>query len=513
MTSIYLIAPRPAAPGIFGTEVLEGRGYSPVQLIGDVTVATVAAMAPPGFSVEICDEALTPVDFDTEARFVGITGKITQGPRMIRIAEEFRRRGKVVLFGGPYASLSPDSVRESCDILVRGEIEDIAGDLFGDLASGRWKDEYIGGRPDLDRSPRPRWDLYPNGRTLTGAVQTSRGCPFDCEFCDVIQYLGRKQRHKSIGQILGELDVLYEYGYADIFLSDDNFTVYRSRTKELLSALRHWNDSREQGRLIFSTQVSIDVAADDELLRICAEAGLISTFIGLETPNEESLRETRKRQNLLADPVEQVRRILSHGIAVMSGMIVGFDSDGPDIFERQFEFAMANPIPMFSIGALTAPEATPLYARMKAAGRLIPGGGETAAIPWSSNIAPVGMTPEQMSIGMKWLVNRMYRPDFFGERVLNFMNAYKPGPGPQQRRAVSSRADIYIDIARMMRRFLREGKEEMEMARRIERALCDNPALESAIGQVMLQYAQVRHVYASAGYWDPAIATHDAPPF
>lgn len=513
MSSIYLIAPRPAAPGIFGAEVLAGRGYPPLQFIGDVTVATVAALAPPGFSVEICDEALTPVDFDTEARFVGITGKITQGPRMIRIAEEFRRRGKIVLFGGPYASLSPDSVRESCDILVRGEVEEIAGDLFGDLASGRWKDEYVGGRPDLDRSPQPRWDLYPNRRTLIGAVQTSRGCPFDCEFCDVIQYLGRKQRHKPVGQVLGELDILYELGYADIFLSDDNFTVYRSRAKELLSALGHWNDARDKGQLLFSTQASIDVASDDDMLRLCAEAGLTAMFIGLETPNEDSLRETRKRQNLLADPVEQVRRILSSGISIMSGMIVGFDSDGPDIFGRQFEFSMANPIPIFSIGALTAPEATPLYARMRDAGRLVVGGNETAAIPWATNIAPAAMSPEQMSIGMKWLVNRIYRPDFFGERVFNFMNAYKPGEGPQQRRAVTSRADIFIDTAKMIRRFLREGKEEMKMAQRIEHELRDKPELESAIGMILLQYAQVRHVYGSAGYWDPAIATHEAPPF
>ena len=367
-----MVAPRSVASHTFGAEVFEHSGYAPVQAIGDVSVATVAALAPPGFSVEICDEALTPVDFDTDARFVGITGKVTQGPRMVEIADEFRRRGKTVVIGGPWASLSPESVRESCDVLVKGEVEDIAADLFADLASGRWKDEYVGGRPDLDRSPKPRWETYPNGRTISGAVQTSRGCPFDCEFCDVIQYLGRKQRHKGVEQVLVELDALYEYGYADVFLSDDNFTVYRDRAKELVSALRRWNETRDDGPLAFFTQASVDATRDDELLRMCAEAGLITMFVGLETPNEESLRETRKRQNLLADPVEQVRHFLSRGIYVISGMIVGFDSDGPDIFKRQFEFAMANPIPVFSLGALTAPKATPLYARMKNSGRLVP---------------------------------------------------------------------------------------------------------------------------------------------
>src|SRR5262249_45882554 len=149
-----------------------------------------------------------------------------------------RRRGVKVIIGGPYASLSPDVLRPHCDILVIGEMEEIAEELFADLRNGYAKEEYVGARPDLGRSPLPRWDLYPNDRAIMGTVQTSRGCPFDCDFCDVIQYLGQKQRHKSTAQVLGELDVVYRFGYRQIFLADDNFTIHRSRTKELLVALR-----------------------------------------------------------------------------------------------------------------------------------------------------------------------------------------------------------------------------------------------------------------------------------
>src|ERR1041384_4790412 len=215
---------------------------------------------------------------------------------MKAIAAEFRRRGKTALIGGPYASVSPDVVRPHCDILVRGEIEDIAAKMFGDLASGDYADEYVGTRPDMRASPIPRWDLYPNDRAGMGTVQTSRGCPFECEFCDVIQYLGRKQRHKSPARVLAELDALYDHGYRAVFLAYDNFTVYRARAKELLLALKEWNDAGKG--MAFTTQVSIDCARDTEMLELCADAGLVNVFIGIETPNESSLRETKKRQNV-----------------------------------------------------------------------------------------------------------------------------------------------------------------------------------------------------------------------
>ena len=512
--SLYLIAPKSTVPNHYGADFIEHWGFSSVQWIADVTLTTLAALAPPDFTVRLCDEAISPIDFDTSADFIGLTGKITQRERMIEIAKEFRRRGKTVLIGGPSASLSPASFRHVCNVLVRGEIEEIASDLFSDLRCGRWREEYDGGRPDLGSSPIPQWSLYPNHRAVVGAVQTSRGCPFDCEFCDVIPYLGRKQRHKPVENVLAELDVLYGHGYREVFLTDDNFTVYRRRAKEVVDALRRWNERPDREPVFFTTQASIDAARDEELLGLCAEAGLNSVFIGIETPNEAALREANKRQNLLDSPIDQIEKFLAHGIMVRSGMMVGFDADGPDVFERQFEFAMATPVPNFSAGALVAPEATPLHARLRKSGRLIEGGNETAAVPWETNLVPLGMTREQLSIGMKWLANRLYHPEFFGERLLRLIRRIEP-PGIVRRPRGSSEGSRARErlFSMLMKRFLKSDGASKEMAVRVAQALSRKPEAGPYVGAAMREYVQVRCLYDRTGYWEPRLAGLAAPPF
>lgn len=248
---IYIINPRAATQAYFSADVFEGWGFEPTVLIADLATTTVAAMVPETFDIRLCDEHVTPIDYETPCDFVALTGKSSQVKRMLEIAREFRRRGTIVMIGGPFASLDPNAVRADCDILVQGEIEGIASTLFNDVLNGTWKSHYRGDRPDLSQSPIPRWDLYPNHRAIIGAVQTSRGCPFECEFCDVPSYLGRKQRHKKTEQVLAELDVLYGLGYRSIFLADDNFTVYRQRAKALLLALRGWNEKQTNGPVFF----------------------------------------------------------------------------------------------------------------------------------------------------------------------------------------------------------------------------------------------------------------------
>ena len=157
--SIYLIKPKGESPSYFGAEAYELRGLPPAQGIADLAIATVAAMVPEELEVRLCDEYVEPVDLDTEADIVALTGKITQASRMLELAEAFRRRGKTVVIGGPYASLSPEAVRGACDVLVRGELEETAEQVFSDLADGTFREEYEGTRPDLALSPLPRWDL------------------------------------------------------------------------------------------------------------------------------------------------------------------------------------------------------------------------------------------------------------------------------------------------------------------------------------------------------------------
>ena len=503
--SIYIINPAADFPTYFGAEVLGASGMSAGVMMADLAAATVAAMAPADFQISICDETVSLVDYNHPADWIAITGKVSQRQRMTAIADEFRRRGKRVIIGGPYASLSPARLRDHCDVLVCGEAEEIAGDLFADLRSGRPRDAYFGDKPDLALTPPPRWDLYPNDRALLGAVQTSRGCPFDCEFCDVIQYLGRKQRHKPVSHVLAEIDALYKLGYRSVFLADDNFTAYRSRCKELLEAIAWW---RRDHQMDFVTQISIDATRDEELLDMCVAAGLTQVFVGIETPNVESLRETGKRQNLRIDLVAEVQKLVDHGISVMGGMIVGFDADGPSVFRQQYDFAMSTSVPMFSLGALMASEATPLYDRIIREGRLLPGDPGVQAVPWSSNIDPRTMSMEELNDGLQRLCNALYAPAAFGERMLRFIETFgraRPEAPPTQfdfdsLRDIDKQAtQVAMDVRRM-------GESEGRMWNRVWGAAVRKPATIPIVARILFQYAQARHMFARGSYWEPQLA-------
>ena len=507
--TIYLINPLADSPSYFSMEVFGAWGFAPATSMADLAIATVAALAARDFEVRLCDENISPIDFDAAVDFVGITGKVSQWGRMKSIAQEFRRRGIPVVIGGPHASLSPDVVRPHCDILVRGEIEDIAPQIFSDLRGGGWQTEYVGTKADLRGCPLPRWDLYPNGRAVMGTIQTSRGCPFECEFCDVIEYVGRKQRHKSVDLVLRELDELYRYGYRTVFLADDNFTVYRSRAKELLAAIGDWNARQTDGRVRLTTQISIDAASDIEMLEMCADAGLTHVFIGIETPDEASLREAKKRQNLKRNLLDEIQRIIDYGISVDCGMIVGFDADDVSIFGRQYEFAMATAVPIFSLGALVAPAATPLHARLAKAGRLIEEGSEIAASPLSTNIVPKNMTRDELFDGIRWLCNSIYHPAAFEQRMLKLIDtlgrARMPALARQGAQAAKSRA-VLNDGAHLLQRIRRLGPAEEKMFSSIIKKLRHNREAAAEVLGCLLQYCQVRHLYEHCQLWESAPA-------
>lgn len=510
--SLYLINPKSEVPTYFGAEVFEGFGLAAAQANADLATVTVAAMVPDDWQISICDEHVEPVDFDHPAEFVGLTGKVTQENRMLELAEEFRRRGKTVIIGGPYASLSPEFVRGHCDVLVVGELESIAKEFFSDLENGSWKSEYVAERPDLDTSPTPRWDLYNNDRALLGSVQTSRGCPFECEFCDVIQYLGRNQRHKPIDQVLAELDVLYDLGYQNVFLADDNLTAYRNRAKELLAAIGEWNRARKDGPVAFGTQLSIEAARDDELMRLLGESGMRWVFIGIETPNEESLKETKKRQNVGIDLVSEIEIFLQHGVAVIGGMIVGFDNDGLDIFQRQYDFAMRTPIPIFTLGALVAPHSTPLYDRMEKDGRLR-ADDDYAGAPWETNIVPTQMTRAELLEGLRWLCNTLYSVESFEKRTLHMIDMLGRHIGPFRNGHAEQRTPRTVEKEAivLLNRFVRQGKQERRMAVRIFEAMAAKPGSEPAVMLALFRYAQVRHLYEKGSFWEPRLS--DEVPF
>lgn len=504
--SLYVVNPRNDFASFYTLDALASQGLR-LQHYGDLAITTVAMLAPDDFAVTLCEESVQPVDLNTACDYVLITGKAGQVYRMLSLGRQFRRRGKVVLMGGPFASLSPNFLRPYCDVLVRGELENVAQELFADLRNSKWKDDYFGDKSDLAHPAPPRWDLYPNDRTIMATVQTSRGCPFECEFCDVIVFLGRKQRHKPIPVIHRELDKVYKCGYRTVFFADDNLTVYRHHAKELAVAVREWNERQTEGLLKFGTQISIDSARDGELLDLWSRAGLTHCFVGIETPNEDSLRETKKRQNVGVDLVGQVEKMLEHGIGVLAGMMIGFDSDGRDIFERQYEFAMASPIPVFALNTLVAPPGTPLFDRLQKDGRLRLDSG-TGFMLGRTNFIPAQLSTEELEIGFKWLANKLYEPKAFKHRMLRFLDKMEPVSDGVDDSASKLQAHVDRAVLAGVRGL---GPDEAELLNTVLHRVENKPRVAHVAMEWLRHYHQVRFMYEKGGIWNPELATTARP--
>jgi radical SAM superfamily enzyme YgiQ (UPF0313 family) len=264
----------------------------------------------------------------------------------------------------------------------------------------------------------PRFDLLKIDRYHALTIQFARGCPFNCEFCDIITMYGRKPRMKSVEQVMAEIRECHRLGSHQIFVVDDNFIGNKKIAKELLRAIARFG--HETGYQVdFNTEVSIDVALDDELLGLLREANFTTLFIGIESPRVESLKETRKHQNLREDLVKSVRKVQSYGIQVQAGMIVGFDHDDLSIFEEQLQFVEEARIPVSMTGMLQAVPRTPLHARMKQEGRLA---AEFAGDQFAfSNIVPKQMTRVELFRGYRQLLERLYSFRSYRKRTLSFL--------------------------------------------------------------------------------------------
>ncbi|WP_210163322.1 radical SAM protein [Niveispirillum irakense] len=490
---IHIINPANDAPSYHSAEIYAAVGAPGRTPVADLAIATIAAFVPQDWEISLSDEAILPVDLDrvgVGVDIVAITGKVSQRNRMIALAEAARRHGATVLIGGPYASLNPEQMRPHADILVCGEVEEIAHGLFTDIAAGQWRDRYEGTRPDLRTSPIPRWDLYPNHGATMGTLQTSRGCPFQCDFCDVIQYLGRKQRHKDVSQVIAELDVLYHHGYRQIFLADDNFTVYRQQARALLAALAEWQQARRSDPVYFMTQVSIDIARDSDLMRACVAAGLNTVFIGVETVNTDSLREAGKKQNLHQDIHAALATILGHGIAVHAGIVVGFDADQADIFDRLRGFIQDSPIPLLAIGSLVAPPGTPLYDRLRAEGRL-DGPDWKNANGHTTNIIPRHMSRVELEQGVAQLCADVYAPRALEQRIDNFLAAYGGGVAPT---AEPQPMGLPESEKPLLKWLSGQGMAEKAMIMRVLRKATFRPDAQGHILTFLSRYAQIRYM-------------------
>ena len=393
-------------------------------------LATIAGCTPPEFEIEIYDEEIEPINFETDADIVSLTAFNVQARRAFKIAEEFRRRRKLVAMGGPYASLCPEKCMPYTDVVLEGEGELIWQDFLADYKEGNYKRHYNQKEKiSMLSSPPPRYDLLKIKEYFEFPIQTTRGCPFTCEFCDIIITDGRVPRSKSVKQVLAEVLKLYELGVGSVVFTDANFIGSPKYTKELLEELKRFG-KENNFPMSFACEATINLASWDEILSLMHAANFDRVFVGVESPRKSSLVETKKLVNTRGSLLENIKKIQSYGMIVVAGMIVGFDSDDKEIFQEQFEFLMEAGIPFTTVGTLVALENTPLYERVKKEGRLIESVYEDMRGHGTSdtNFIPRQMTLEELIKGYNWLIRALYTYDNYSKRILTMIdNFYRNG--------------------------------------------------------------------------------------
>lgn len=393
---------------------------------------TVAAMLPREWELRLVDtncDALPEADI-AWADWVMLSGMIVHRDSAHEIAQRCARLGKPVIAGGPLFTTGHEGFPE-IPHFVLGEAEGVMAELVADMRAGTVKAHYRPhAYPDLSTSPIPRWDLIDLGDYVTMAVQFSRGCPFDCEFCDIVAMYGRVPRTKPPAQVIAEIDALCDAGWDQmIFVVDDNFIGNKKHARHLLRELVAWRERRRRG-VGFLTEASVNLADERELLDLMVRAGFRKVFVGIETPVVESLEECRKVQNRKRDLVDVVRTIQAAGIEVMGGFIVGFDNDPRDIFRRQYEFVQRAGVVTAMVGLLTALPQTRLYARLAREGRLIAQavGDNTSAF---LNFVP-RLDRERLLEGYRELMRTLYAPEHYYARIRAFLEVWRPhGPVPR----------------------------------------------------------------------------------
>jgi radical SAM superfamily enzyme YgiQ (UPF0313 family) len=412
-------------------------------------LATLAALCPPHWKVTIVDENVEPLPLAPRADVIGIGGMGVQSPRQKQLLRYYRDAGYRVVAGGSYASLCPEEYRELADTVIAGEAEYLWPRFCADLEAGRTHKLYREtGHVELEDSPTPRFDLLRLERYATATIQLSRGCPFRCDFCDIIVMFGRKPRYKPVASIERELEALARLGARKVFFVDDNFIGNKSKAKEMLRFLAGYQ-ARRGHAMRFGTEASLNLADDRELLELFRAAGFEWAFLGLETPDPETLREAAKTQNTSGDMLAAVRRIYAAGLDILAGFIVGFDRDTPKTFGEQRRFIERSGIMVAMVGLLTALPKTPLFERLKREGRLVEGAAHGDNTGGRSNIVPKNMTAGEMSSGYKRLYAELLSDRAIARRIRNKLAHFGAPPFTQR--------ESFAEAAAIVRRLLWHG--------------------------------------------------------
>ena len=388
---------------------------------------TVAAMLPKEWNKKLIDMNVAKLqDSDLEwADYIFISGMIVQRDAIKAVLERCRNfKGKIVA-GGPIFTTGYQDFVQDVDHFVLNEGEVTIPLFLKDLQNGTAQKIYTSQqRPDISKTPIPLWSLINIKDYATMALQYSRGCPFDCEFCDITIMNGRVPRTKTKEQLINELEALYKTGWrGGVFVVDDNFIGNKNKVKAVMPAVIEWMKQRRYP-FAFLTEASVDLADDAKLMEMMTDAGFTKVFVGLETPIQESLAECNKVLNTNQDLVAAVKRMQKAGLEVMAGFIVGFDNDPVSIFERQIEFIQKIGVVTAMVGLLGALPGTKLYNRLKKQGRLLEkwSGNNTDC---SLNFIPK-MDLSKLKEGYKKIVTTIYSPKKYYERVMTFIKEFKP---------------------------------------------------------------------------------------
>lgn len=393
-------------------------------------LVTVAAMLPEDWNLRLVDiniQPLLPGDIQW-SDMVFLSAMTVQRESVIKVIDEVKAAGKPIAAGGPLFSGEWQEF-PSVDYFILNEAEITLPPFLADFARGTAQRVYSTSEyADLTHTPVPLWDLIQMDQYDSMSIQFSRGCPYNCDFCNVTALLGHRPRLKTSAQIIAELDKLYQLGWRrNIFFVDDNFIGNKKVLKEdVLPALIQWRKGKDG--CLFLTEASINLADDEELMRMMTDAGFISVFVGIETPNEESLAECHKSQNKGRNLLENVKKLQQAGLQVMGGFIVGFDSDTASIFQRQIDFIQSSGIVTAMVGLLQAPFGTQLYQRLEKEGRLVKemSGDNTDG---TTNIIPM-MDSDLLHSGYRDLIRELYSPKVFYQRIRNFLRVYNPVHAP-----------------------------------------------------------------------------------
>jgi radical SAM superfamily enzyme YgiQ (UPF0313 family) len=376
-----------------------------------------AALTPAEHTVTLIDENIEPIDWERcrRADIVGITGMSVQRFRMKEILAGLKDLGCFCVVGGPWISVKEDYFGDDADVIFVGEAEETWPRFLEEWRQGLHQIRYEQvEKTDMSKVPVPRFELLKTQHYAFGSLQFSRGCPFQCEFCDIIVTFGRRPRIKTTAQVEAELEAMHRSGMPIVFVVDDNLIGNKKAIKEILRDIIAWQQKRSYP-LTFFTEASIDLADDPELLGLMVEANFIATFIGIESPDEESLRGAKKYQNLRSGGtmLDKVHRIQQAGMEVWCGMIMGFDQDDRGIFDRQIEFIQQSRIAFSMSGMLTAIPKTPLYDRLAADGRL----DVTDTCEYGTNVVPLLMSREELRDGYVRVMGALYQPEPYFDRI------------------------------------------------------------------------------------------------